>query len=237
VHLGGFVESGAGAARPRAGRPLYTAEERARRDRSPWTVVQGVLAPLQFAVFLVSLALVVRYLATGEGLFAANLSVVIKTAVLYLIMTTGSVWEWEVFGQWLFAPAFFWEDVVSMGVIALHTAYLAAVFQGGVRPEALMWLALAAYAAYAVNAAQFVLKLRAARVQERSSARSDEAAPVLHSPTKLVQDGRGLVGASVPHSPTKLVQDGRGLAGASVPHSPTKLVQDGRGLAGQGHPA
>ena len=30
-----------------AGRPLYTPEERARRDRSPWTVVQGVLAPLQ----------------------------------------------------------------------------------------------------------------------------------------------------------------------------------------------
>ena len=36
---------------------LYTPEERRRRDQSPWTLVQGILAPLQFLVFLVSLAL------------------------------------------------------------------------------------------------------------------------------------------------------------------------------------
>ena len=48
-------------------RPLYSPEERIRRDSSPWTLVQGVLAPLQFAVFLVSLVLVVRYLMTGNG--------------------------------------------------------------------------------------------------------------------------------------------------------------------------
>ena len=52
--------------------PLYTAEERRRRDASPWTLVQGVLAPVQFAVFLVSLCLVLRYLATGEGLAARD---------------------------------------------------------------------------------------------------------------------------------------------------------------------
>jgi 3-vinyl bacteriochlorophyllide hydratase len=106
-------------------RSLYTAEERRRRDASPWTLVQGVLAPLQFLVFLVSLVLVVRYLATGEGLAAATVSVVVKTLALYAIMVTGSIWEREVFGQYLFAPAFFWEDVVSMLVLALHTAYLA----------------------------------------------------------------------------------------------------------------
>ena len=45
---------------PRANtsRTLYTAEERRRRDASGWTLVQGILAPLQFLVFLVSLALV-----------------------------------------------------------------------------------------------------------------------------------------------------------------------------------
>ncbi|MFW5834148.1 MAG: 2-vinyl bacteriochlorophyllide hydratase, partial [Pseudomonadota bacterium] len=102
-------------------RPLYTAEERRRRDASPWTIVQGVLAPLQFLVFLVSLGLVLRYLATGEGLWAANVSVVLKTMVLYLIMVTGSIWEKAVFGRWLFVPAFFWEDVFSMLVLALHT--------------------------------------------------------------------------------------------------------------------
>ncbi|MGU3540612.1 2-vinyl bacteriochlorophyllide hydratase [Methylobacterium sp. A54F] len=145
--------------------PLYTSAERARRDATRWTLVQGILAPLQFLVFLVSLALVLRVLATGEGEAAANLSVVAKTLVLYAIMVTGSIWEKAVFGRYLFAPAFYWEDVVSMAVLALHTAYLAALALGLLDTTGLMWLALAAYATYAVNAAQFVLKLRAARRQ------------------------------------------------------------------------
>ncbi len=143
---------------------LYSAEERARRDASRWTLVQGVLAPFQFLVFLVSLGLVLRWLATGEGLFAANASVILKTFVLYAIMVTGSIWEHDVFGKWLFAPAFFWEDVVSMGVIALHTAYLVAAFADLLAPRELMLLALAAYAVYVINAAQFLWKLRMARL-------------------------------------------------------------------------
>jgi len=153
------------AAEPTRGPTLYTPAERARRDASPWTIVQGVLAPLQFLVFLVSLTLVLRYVATGAGYDAATASVVVKTLVLYAIMVTGSVWEKVVFGRWLFAPAFFWEDVFSMLVLALHTAYLAALWVGGWSPGALIALALAAYAAYVVNALQFVLKLRAARLQ------------------------------------------------------------------------
>jgi 3-vinyl bacteriochlorophyllide hydratase len=148
-------------------RPLYTAEERWRRDHSPWTIVQGVLAPLQFAVFLVSLVLVTRFLLTGEGYVVATWSVVIKTFVLYTIMVTGAIWEKEVFGRWLFAPAFFWEDVFSMLVLALHTAYLGMVWAGIGDGRAQMLLALAAYAAYVFNAAQFLLKLRAARREER----------------------------------------------------------------------
>jgi 3-vinyl bacteriochlorophyllide hydratase len=154
---------------------LYTAAERQRRDASGWTVVQGVLAPLQFVVFLVSLALVVRYLATGDGLVAATWSVVIKTLVLYTIMVTGSIWEREVFGCWLFARPFFWEDVFSMLVLALHTAYLAALLTGTLDPRQQMALALAAYAAYLVNATQFVLKLRAARLQQSAAVLAPEA--------------------------------------------------------------
>jgi 3-vinyl bacteriochlorophyllide hydratase len=147
-------------------RTLYTPEERRRRDASPWTLVQGVLAPLQFVVFLVSLALVLRYLATGDGLAAATASIVMKTLVLYTIMITGSMWEREVFGQYLFAPAFFWEDVVSMLVLALHTAYLGALLFGYLDVRQQMFLALAAYATYVINATQFLLKLRAARLQQ-----------------------------------------------------------------------
>lgn len=144
---------------------LYTPEERARRDATIWTPVQGMLAPLQFLVFLISLGLVIRYLLTGHGYEIAAWSIVVKTGVLYVIMVTGAVWEKVVFGQYLLAPAFFWEDVFSFLVIALHTAYLWALFTGALAPVPLMWLALAAYATYVINAVQFILKLRAARLQ------------------------------------------------------------------------
>jgi 3-vinyl bacteriochlorophyllide hydratase len=150
---------------PTSGRnPLYSAEERRRRDASVWTWVQGVLAPVQFIACAVSLVFVLRYLATGEGLLAASVSFVVKTALLYTIMVTGSIWEKVVFGRWLFAPAFFWEDAVSMLVLALHTACLIAMATGWLDARSQMLLALAAYTSYVINAAQFLLKLRAARL-------------------------------------------------------------------------
>jgi len=163
------------AAKARTSRPpLYTPEERVRRDKTYWTFVQGILAPIQFFVFLGSLAYVLRYLATGEGLETANNSVVAKTLVLYTIMITGCIWEKVVFGRYLFAPSFFWEDVFSMLVLALHTAYLVAMFKGLLSGHELMYLALAAYATYVINAGQFILKLRAARLDQE--ARQREAA-------------------------------------------------------------
>ena len=144
---------------------LYTPEQRRRRDATRWTLVQGLLAPLQFLVFAVSLGLVLRYLVTGEGFGLATASIILKTVLLYTIMVTGCIWEKVVFDVWVFAPAFFWEDVFSMLVLALHTAYLVALWQGALGARGQMWLALAAYAAYVINATQFVLKLRAARLQ------------------------------------------------------------------------
>ena len=160
----GTTVKGAGHERGNT-RALYTADERARRDASVWTVVQGVLAPVQFLVFLVSLALVIRTLATGEGAFAADVSIVIKTLVLYTIMITGSIWEKVVFGKWLFAESFFWEDVFSMLVLALHTLYLAMLLGGLGTLEQRMLVALAGYGAYVVNAGQFLWKLRMARLE------------------------------------------------------------------------
>jgi 3-vinyl bacteriochlorophyllide hydratase len=155
--------------RPAQADALYTPDQRARRDASPWTLVQGVLAPLQFVVFLVSLGLVLRYMATGAGYEAATLSIIIKTGVLYLIMITGAIWEKIVFGQWLFAPAFFWEDVFSFVVIALHTLYIVGLLGGFYGSETLMLIALAAYATYVVNAGQFLWKLRMARLQSEGA--------------------------------------------------------------------
>lgn len=154
----------------RQGQSLYTPEQRRRRDASPWTLVQGILAPVQFLVFLVSLVLVLRYLASGEGYEAASASIVVKTLALYAIMVTGAIWERDVFGIYLFAKPFFWEDVFSILVLALHTAYLVALATGALAPRELMLLALAAYATYLINAGQFLVKLRAAR-RERPARR------------------------------------------------------------------
>ena len=65
---------------------LYTKEERLRRDQTSWTFVQGVLAPVQFVVFLASLGLVVNYFISGNGENAALFSVVLKTIILYIII-------------------------------------------------------------------------------------------------------------------------------------------------------
>ncbi len=146
---------------------LYSDDQRRRRDSSIWTIVQAVLAPVQFAAFAVSVVLVLRFVWTGAGYEAATLSVLVKTALLLTIMVTGAVWEKVVFGQYLFAPAFFWEDVVSFGVIGLHLGYVWVLLTGRLGPDGQMLVALAAYAAYVINAGQFLLKFRAARLNSR----------------------------------------------------------------------
>ena len=169
MHTGQTSWGGSGRQSPPS---LYTPEQRRRRDATRWTLVQGILAPFQFLIFLISLALVLRYLATGQGTAAATISIVVKTLALYAIMITGSIWEKVVFGRWLFAPAFWWEDAFSMLVLALHTAYLVTL-SGGIGTEhGRMLLALAAYASYAINATQFLLKLRAARLQTAPTLRA-----------------------------------------------------------------
>jgi 3-vinyl bacteriochlorophyllide hydratase len=158
-----------GTVEPRVTSPVYTPEQRRRRDSSPWTMVQGFLAPLQFLAFIVSCGFVLHYLISGQGYEAATISVVVKTGFLYAIMVTGSMWEKAVFGRYLLAPVFFWEDMFSFLVIALHTAYLLMLATGALSSQQMMLLALTAFAAYVVNAAQFVLKLRAVRREAPSS--------------------------------------------------------------------
>jgi 3-vinyl bacteriochlorophyllide hydratase len=150
----------AGSDKPKKiARFLYSPAERRRRDATPWTMVQGILAPIQFAVFLASLGLVLNYL----------ISILAKTVLLVSIMVTGAIWEHEVFGQYLFARSFFWEDVFSFLVIGLHLCYVFALCTHLASPRTQMLLALAAYASYVINASQFLMKLRAARLEQLSS--------------------------------------------------------------------
>jgi len=64
-----------------------------------------------------------------------------------------------------------------MGVIALHTLYLVMLLAGWGTPQEQMWIALAAYAAYVVNAVQFLKKFQLARatsVEASTSYPTDE---------------------------------------------------------------
>ena len=151
---------------------LYTPSQRIIRDRTVWTKVQGILAPLQFTVCIISLFLVVRYLSAGEGYYAATVSIIIKSFLLFLIMITGAIWEKVVFGQFLFAEAFFWEDVVSFFVIFFHGLYLYVLLTGDFSPTTQMSVALFAYFLYLINAFQFLRKLRLARQTDQKNALS-----------------------------------------------------------------
>lgn len=136
---------------------FYTPEQLARRDASPWTRVQIILAPIQFLAFLVSFGLVVRYLATGEGYVIANLSVLIKITLLWAITITGMIWEKQIFGHYFLAREFFWEDVGNAVAIVAHNLYFLA---SGLHWSnyAVMSLMLLAYCTYLLNCAQFVVK-------------------------------------------------------------------------------
>lgn len=149
------------------GQQIYTDEQRNRRDSTIWTTVQGVLAPLQFVVFGISLILLLRYLYSGAGYEIATFSVLVKTAILFIIMITGAIWEKVVFGQYLLAPSFFWEDVFSFFVIAAHSIYLLALMTSLFEPLILTYIALTAYFLYVVNAVQFVWKFRIARLSSK----------------------------------------------------------------------
>lgn len=151
---------------------MYTPEQLARRDRSGWTRVQAVLAPIQFVVFLISFGLVVRYLLTGQGYAVANISVLIKISLLWLITITGMIWEKEIFGHWFLAPQFFWEDVGNAVAIVFHNLYFLAQWLHW-EQQAVMALMLVAYCSYLVNCAQFIVKgIKAGRQRRAQSARA-----------------------------------------------------------------
>lgn len=144
----------------------YTPEQFARREASPWTRVQIVLAPIQFLAFLISFALVIRYLTSGAGYGIATVSVLIKIGLLWAITITGMIWEKQIFGHYFLAREFFWEDVGNAVAIATHSLYFIA---RGLHwsEHSVMLVMLLAYCTYLINCAQFVRKGMQAGRQRR----------------------------------------------------------------------
>jgi len=140
--------------------PRYTPEQLERRNASVWTKVQGILAPIQFVMFLAGLTVTYCY-KSGIGIhdFAwITFFVTLKTLMLVLIFVTGGFFEKEVFGAFAFAPEFFWEDFGSAIAMVVHISYFILFFIG-LDKNTLIWTALLAYLSYLVNAAQFVIRL------------------------------------------------------------------------------
>jgi 3-vinyl bacteriochlorophyllide hydratase len=135
----------------------YTAEQMERRQKSKWMPVQAFLAPVQFFIFFISLALIIRFLFTGNGFFIANVSVLIKVFVLWVMAVTGAFWEKDVFGHYAFAKEFWWEDFFSTFVLISHSLYVVGLFLHWTE-ETLAYVALIAYLTYCINAYQFVRK-------------------------------------------------------------------------------
>jgi len=136
---------------------MYTPEQLERRNRSPWTKAQFILAPIQFVVFLISFALVIRYLATGEGYWIATISVWLKIALIWALTITGMLWEHDIYGKYFMAPEFFWEDLGNLIAIITHNAYFVAVWLH-LDSRTVMWVMVFAYVTYLFNAGQFIVK-------------------------------------------------------------------------------
>jgi len=143
----------------------YTAEQLERRNQTPWTLVQAILAPIQFLAFIISFGLVIRYLLTGNGYAVANVSVLIKITLLWVITITGMIWEKAVFDKWFLAPEFFWEDTLNAVALVMHNIYFVAQWMGASQ-QTVMTIMLVAYTSYLVNCTQFFIRGIQARKQQ-----------------------------------------------------------------------
>lgn len=132
----------------------YTADQLRRRNQSLWTPVQAIAAAIQFVTFVVSLVLVIRFFATGQGYNVATVFGVAKVLLLYFMTVTGMAWEDEVFGQMFLAKEFLWEDMGNLLSLLGNTVYLATLLLG--LPKEIQMGALSvALTTYIINFAQF----------------------------------------------------------------------------------
>ncbi|MEY3990396.1 MAG: hypothetical protein RI985_1477 [Chloroflexota bacterium] len=145
---------------------MYTAEQLARRNSSRWTTVQGILAPIQFVVFIISAILVYQAWQTKQGYDIANASIILKISLLWAITITGMIWEKEIFGHYFLAKEFYWEDIGNLVAILTHNVYFLVRWLGW-SDDAIMATMLFAYATYLINSAQFIRRGIMAAQQRR----------------------------------------------------------------------
>ncbi len=152
----------------------YTAEQVELRQKSPWTMVQIIGAPVQLLIFLVSAGFVLYSLITGNAFEITNATILVKIITLYFMFITGMLWEKDVFGKYYLSAEFFWEDVVSTVLLTTHTAYLVALLAGAPK-NVLLIVIIIAYINYVINALQYLFKFLNNR-QKRGAPKPEKAA-------------------------------------------------------------
>ncbi|MBX0326166.1 2-vinyl bacteriochlorophyllide hydratase [Oscillochloris sp. ZM17-4] len=157
---------------------MYTPDQLARRERSKWTRVQIILAPIQFVAFLISFGLVIHYLVTGQGYLAATISIWVKIALIWALTITGMLWEYDMYDHYFMAKEFFWEDLGNLIAILTHNAYFVAKWVGA-DERTVMWVMVFAYITYLFNAAQFIVRgIRSARQRRALQSAGTQATTV-----------------------------------------------------------
>jgi len=154
----------------------YTVEQIERRQKSPWTLVQIIGAPIQLLFFFISAGFVI-YTIDTNGLLKdiTNLMVIIKVAIMYFMCITGMLWEKDVFDHYYFAPEFFWEDAITGVVMITHTLFIVGLVLN-VPDDAWKTLILVAYASYLINAGQYFWKFWKNRLKLREQKQAKAAA-------------------------------------------------------------
>lgn len=147
--------------------PRYTPEQLDKRNKSIWTKVQLILAPIQFVVFLIGVALTIYYYTGVIDNFAwVTWAILIKTIFLVVLFVTGAFFEKEIFGIWVYSPEFFWEDIGSTIATTVHFLYFVLAYLG-YSETVLIWTALAAYFTYVVNAIQYLVRIYLEKKNEK----------------------------------------------------------------------
>jgi 3-vinyl bacteriochlorophyllide hydratase len=152
----------------------YTVEQIERRQKSPWTLVQIIGAPIQLVFFFISSGFVIYTIATGQLADLTNLMVVIKVVIMYFMCITGMFWEKDVFDHYLFAPEFFWEDAITSIVMITHTLFIVGLVLS-LNESTLLTLIVIAYASYLFNAGQYFWKFWKNRMKLREQKRARAA--------------------------------------------------------------
>ncbi|MDX2128114.1 MAG: 2-vinyl bacteriochlorophyllide hydratase [Chloroherpetonaceae bacterium] len=139
--------------------PRYTPEQLRLRNASIWTKIQIILAPIQFFVFLGGLVITyLYYIDQIHDFYWVTIGVAVKTLFFIILFVTGAFFEKEVFGEWVFSPEFYWEDVGSSIAMGIHFLYfILAIFIHD--REVLVWAAFAAYISYLLNALQYLIRI------------------------------------------------------------------------------